>query len=578
MQKVIIIICFLISYNALSQQSADAIWLRHTCGYTNGVNLLGGNVWGDAACADRFGNSFNSGYFSGNWFTMDTVIEMNTNRFYINKYNSSGKRLWTAKAKGTTINSIMTSSRMECDDFGNVYICGTFGVDDSVYMAPYWYPVGSGYIAKYDSNGNNVWCRYTPKTSTTALTFNDMSIANGYIYACGIMNYGTASFGTFNFTTTQPQNGVIVKLDLNGNVLLAELLDTAVTNEIHGIEVSKHTNNVYLVGQYLNNKLTIDGMTIPEVTDATNSFIVKMNSSFVAKWLKNGYTHIQYGTGSGVWGTGVKCLKSVELDQFDNVYAVGNGNGDTTRYGNLFFNHIMTGSYHQEVYLVKYDSNGSVKWLKNGKSAENDYVHDVMTDKWGNSILSVWSGKNALGKFIFDSDSIAIWHGGLIKYDPNGNVIFAKQLQENRSITQLALGTDSTFFATGNGIAYSKPYDTINVTGCENTTNGTLADNKMIMVKFFDNTSVIVNSVKEIQRPFVINVYPNPANEHLFFKATKSNEQYFLKIFDMYGGVVYSGSFVNEAYVNTSQLAGGMYIYQLRDTKNQIVSNRFIKQ
>ncbi|MBK6642925.1 MAG: hypothetical protein IPG39_17705 [Bacteroidetes bacterium] len=44
-----------------------------------------------------------------------------------------GVRVWTATARGTTINSIMSSSRMKCDSLGNVYVCGTFSVDDSVY-------------------------------------------------------------------------------------------------------------------------------------------------------------------------------------------------------------------------------------------------------------------------------------------------------------------------------------------------------------------------------------------------------------------------------------------------------------
>lgn len=101
---------------------------------------------GDAVCADKFGNSYNSGSAQGYWFTMDTVIEMNIGKFYINKYDAAGMRVWTATARGTTINSIMSSSRMKCDSLGNVYVCGTFSVDDSVYMAPNWYPVGVGML------------------------------------------------------------------------------------------------------------------------------------------------------------------------------------------------------------------------------------------------------------------------------------------------------------------------------------------------------------------------------------------------------------------------------------------------
>ncbi|MFM6952048.1 MAG: hypothetical protein ACKOXR_02755, partial [Bacteroidota bacterium] len=178
MRVAVFILLLCISFSSNAETNPTALWLRHTCGYTNGVNLLGGNVWGDAVCADRFGNSFNAGAFSGYWFTMDTVIEMSENRFYINKYNAHGQRLWTAKAKGTSINSIMTPTKMECDSIGNLYVCGTFSVDDSVYMAPFWYPIGSGFVAKYDANGNNIWCKYIPRTGTTAISFTDMSLTN----------------------------------------------------------------------------------------------------------------------------------------------------------------------------------------------------------------------------------------------------------------------------------------------------------------------------------------------------------------------------------------------------------------
>ena len=340
MNKLISFLTLLVTtISAQAQTSLNATWLRHTCGYTNGVNLLGGDVWGNSVCADKYGNSYNSGNFSGYWFTMDTVIEMQDNRFYINKYNASGQRIWTAKAKGTTINSIMTSSRMECDSLGNVYLCGTFAVDDSAYLAPYWYPIGGGFIAKYDSIGNNVWCKYVSRGGTSNISFTDMSIANGYIYACGIADFGTAIFGLDTFNISQPQNGFITRLDLNGNIVQSELLDSNSVNEIHGIEVSNNTNNVYIVGEYINGSLNVDATNLTPIVGTTNSFIIKMNSSLTAIWAKkaNTYLHINQTVGFGT-----KALKRIELDKLDNLYAVANGNGDSTVIGSLKYTHRIS--------------------------------------------------------------------------------------------------------------------------------------------------------------------------------------------------------------------------------------------
>ncbi len=581
MNKIIsILTVFVTTISTQAQTNLSATWLRHTCGYTNGVNLLGGDVWGNSVCADNYGNSYNSGNFSGNWFTMDTVIDMGSNRFYINKYNSNGDRLWTAKAMGTTINSIMTSSRMECDSIGNVYLCGTFSVDDSVYMAPYWYPVGGGFIAKYDSNGNNIWCKYISRNGTAGVSFTDMSIANGYIYACGIANYGNVIFGTDTFSTLKTQNGFITKLDLNGNIIHSELLDSNSVNEIHGIEVSKVTNDVFIVGEYINNNLSVDGYNLTNTADATNSFIIKMNSGLTAQWAKkcNTYLHINQTVGSGT-----KALKRVELDKLDNLYVVGNGNGDSTVIGNLSFNHRISpnNSYAQDIYLVKLDQNGNEIWLRNGGSDDMDFVSDIATDEWGNSILAVGSGSQSSSGLIFGNDTIQQWWGGLVKYDPNGNLLYAQKLQEARSLAALAMSKDSIFYGTGSGkITTQAPFINIPIITCEDTTNGyNNPPYKMVMVKFFDNSGNFTTGIESINHSdYSIDIFPNPTENELNINFnTNNNIQKLVRIFDITGKLLLVEETISNLKLNTSNLTKGLYIINItEDNKSKTI--KFIKQ
>ena len=70
MKKIIIVLTLFVAQALQAQVNLNALWLRHTCGYTNGINLLGGDVWGNAVCADTYGNSYNSGNFSGFWFAI----------------------------------------------------------------------------------------------------------------------------------------------------------------------------------------------------------------------------------------------------------------------------------------------------------------------------------------------------------------------------------------------------------------------------------------------------------------------------------------------------------------------------
>lgn len=578
MKKLFIIIGVLISGSLHAQNSISATWLRHTCGYTNGVNLLGGDVWGDAVCADKFGNSYNSGSAVGYWFTMDTVIDLNIGRFYINKYDASGLRVWTATARGTSINSIMSSTRMVCDSLGNVYLCGTFAVDDSVYMAPNWYPVGSGFVAKYDSNGNNLWCAYVPRTGSTYISFTDMALINGAIYVSGNMGFGTQSFGPFSFTSTHPQNGIIAKLDLSGNVLHAEQLDPNSVNEVHGIAVSGNTDEIYIVGQYISDPLTIDSQILTLTADAQNSFIVKYNSSFTALWAKKCITYLHINQ---VVGSSVSCLKRIEMDKLDNIYVSANGNGDSTNIGALSFTHRIhpTIEYAQDIYIAKLNSNGQEIWLRNGGSDAMDVIPDLATDEWGNSILSVYSGQQSISGFIFGIDTMPQWHGGIVKYDPNGNLLYTQELQEARTLQALAMSKDSTFYGTGNGFNPGLPYINLSITQCEDTINGYYnPPYKMVMVKFFDNYGNFTTSDSELNlSENIFNIYPNPASDFIQVDFEESDQSHgFIEIIDLHGK-----SFINEKIygnekIDVSKLSYGVYFLKLIKG-NRVEVAKFIK-
>jgi len=578
MKKLFIIIGVLISGSLHAQNSISATWLRHTCGYTNGVNLLGGDVWGDAVCADKFGNSYNSGSAVGYWFTMDTVIDLNIGRFYINKYDASGLRVWTATARGTSINSIMSSTRMVCDSLGNVYLCGTFAVDDSVYMAPNWYPVGSGFVAKYDSNGNNLWCAYVPRTGSTYISFTDMALINGAIYVSGNMGFGTQSFGPFSFTSTHPQNGIIAKLDLSGNVLHAEQLDPNSVNEVHGIAVSGNTDEIYIVGQYISDPLTIDSQILTLTADAQNSFIVKYNSSFTALWAKKCITYLHINQ---VVGSSVSCLKRIEMDKLDNIYVSANGNGDSTNIGALSFTHRIhpTIEYAQDIYIAKLNSNGQEIWLRNGGSDAMDVIPDLATDEWGNSILSVYSGQQSISGFIFGIDTMPQWHGGIVKYDPNGNLLYTQELQEARTLQALAMSKDSTFYGTGNGFNPGLPYINLSITQCEDTINGYYnPPYKMVMVKFFDNYGNFTTSDSELNlSENIFNIYPNPASDFIQVDFEESDQSHgFIEIIDLHGKSFINEKIYGNAKIDVSKLSYGVYFLKLIKG-NRVEVAKFIK-
>lgn len=577
MKKLILALFIFFNFFSTQSQSIEALWLRRSCSYMNSQGqFLGGDLFGDAVCSDSFGNSFNAGYFQGFQFVMDEVVQMGINKCYINKYDSNGIRMWTKGIAGEDINAIITIQRMVTDDLGNLYVCGLASGSQNFTLAPNSYPIGGGFIAKYDSNGNNIWCKYVNQSSTATISFRDMEIVNGYLYLCGNIPFSTVNFDSYTFNVTSNENSMITKLDLNGNVLHAELINTTSTNRAYGLAVSKFTNTIFIVGEFFNGNLVVDNFNVTPTDGCTNSFVIKMDENFTALWVKKGITELNQ---LATVGSGEKCLKGVEIDDNDNIYAIGNGNGNYTQFGNLSFNHQINGGYMQDIYTIKFNSDGIEQWLRSGQSNEIDTVTDIMTDQWGNSTIAVRSGSNAIGGLNFGPYTIQQWYGGLVKYDPNGNLLYVQQLQENRVLRQLELGLNATFFGTGTGFSPGMPYVNLtNLNQCE-LSSGYQPDYAMIMVKFLDDTAVLSSSFHQTNS---VKIHPNPTQEILYidFNESQINSNFTISIIDVMGKAILLNEYEIQnsiIKINTSFLSKGMYFLKI-EGENTSVNSKFVKE
>jgi len=95
---------------------------------------------------DASGNVYISGYTKGSL----GGTNMGSWDAYLAKYDSAGNLLWTEQL-GTTVDD--TSSSMDLDTYGNVYITGSTLGSISETHAGGW----DAYIAKYDPTGNLLW-------------------------------------------------------------------------------------------------------------------------------------------------------------------------------------------------------------------------------------------------------------------------------------------------------------------------------------------------------------------------------------------------------------------------------------
>ncbi|MGD0709643.1 MAG: SBBP repeat-containing protein [Bacteroidales bacterium] len=117
---------------------------------------------------------------------------------------------------------------------------------------------------------------------------------------------------------------------------------------------------------------------------------------------------------------------SVAVDALGNAYETGYFFSNTITFGSIILTKTNTDIYDGNIFLAKYNSYGNLLWAKNFGGNSDDRAYSVAVDSSGNSYVT--------GTFMSDTiafDTITLVRTSsvdifLAKYDPNGNVLWAK--------------------------------------------------------------------------------------------------------------------------------------------------------
>jgi hypothetical protein len=260
---------------------------------------------------------------------------------------------------------------------------------------------------------------------------------NGNCYIAGLFPNDTIQFGSYLLENSSAHNNnddiFLIKIDQFGNIVWARQTininsnPDAVTNAPCSVSFD-YLGNIYLNGNFPDT-LFLGSITLINNIRSTwdNTFIAKYDPNGNIIWAKqsNGFNDT-----SNVGG------RAISTDIYGNSYITGSYI-DTIQFGS----EILTTPSNTLVYtfLVKYDSNGNVKWVRQstGNTIYGAISLSVVSDNYGNSIIggyfedSITFGSIKLG-------SIPSETGGdmfITKFDSNGNALWVK--------SSLGSGTDS---------------------------------------------------------------------------------------------------------------------------------------
>jgi hypothetical protein len=361
----------------------NKVWIFSICIFCTQVSAQSldwahkfGGVFQDYAksvVVDNDGNVYVAGEFVD---TVDfdpgpgiSVLIAISNSGYVAKFDKNGNFIWVQQKSGSNWQKFTS---VKLDSTGHIYLTG-----NGAY--------GKGYVQKRDmGTGNLLWEKnFTYSTSSLNIFVNCTNVAidgAGSVFAIGQF-YGTTTFNPapnlVQMTAAGDYDVFIVKIDSSENFIWAKQLGNTYRDEIQSIEID-NTNNIYCSGLYSGTCDFDLGTGTFFMSASTTSFIDK--DAFILKLTSSGnFIWVRQFYGVYTWKP---CL--LTLDPSAHLLLTGTyySSGADFDPGPAVY-HLPSGNEVNGIAFVsKLDSSGNFIWAK--KLGYATYAASICSDKFGN--------------------------------------------------------------------------------------------------------------------------------------------------------------------------------------------------
>lgn len=372
----------------------------------------------DATATDALGNIYVTGYFYGSSIDFGGFVLTNASggwgNMFIVKYDDTGVVLWAESAGGVAEDA---GYSVTTDASNNVYVTGyffspsiTFGSTTLINQGEY-----DMFIVKYDPLGTVLWAQ------SAGRAFDDygrsvITDAMNNVYVTGSFKSAGLIFGSTTLANTDSTENTydmfLVKYDSTGTILWAKSA-TGDSSEYSRSVSTDASGNIYVTGNFDSPTLTFGSTTIVN-NGSFDMYLVKYDSAGNVIWAKSaGGADIDHGYNTAT-------------DAFGNIYVSGGFKSDS-----MFIDAttlINSGAFN--IYLAKYDSAGTLLWAQKAGGSGTDAGHDVATDAIGNIYLTGYFNSPTLvfgSTTLMNAGSYDIF---IVKYDSTGTVMWAKSAGE----------------------------------------------------------------------------------------------------------------------------------------------------
>jgi hypothetical protein len=350
------------------------------------------------------------------------------------------------------------------DASGNVYITGFFNSSTITFGSTTLTNNGNKdiFLVKYSPSGSVLWAKSAGGNEyETGMGVTTDRSEN--VYITGNFNSSTIIFDTITLTSNGESDIFLAKYNSDGDILWAE--NAGGTSYETGYSVTTDASeNVYVTGYFYSSTLTIGSTTLIN-NGEYDVLVIKCDLNGTFLWAKS------------AGGTDYESGISAATDASENVYVAGRFISSSITFGTT----TLTNNGDNDIFLVKYNPDGNVLWAKSAGGNEYETSMGVATDISQNVYMTGWFNGDSI---TFESSTITNTGGSdifLVKYDPTGSVLWAKDAGGSSSDVGygLAVDIDKNVYVTGHFTSTTLDFDTVSVT---NTTTSIYDD--MFLVKY----------------------------------------------------------------------------------------------
>jgi Secretion system C-terminal sorting domain len=402
---------------------ADTVWGLDSPGFCNlflvKYDSLGNILWlrsGDLTCnaqawqvaIDKSGYIYIIGYFNSDHLTLGSHtlynIDSGTNDLFIAKYDPDGNVLWAKRAGG---NNYDNAWGIAVNDSVYVYMSGWFKSDSISFDTFTLHNNGltNGFLVKYDSLGNVLWARQVGSYYDDEI-YPVACDATGNVYVGGCFLSASISIGSDTLINHGVGNIFIAKYDALGNVKWARSFKGDNFDQTFGLSLDNF-GHLYVSGNYRSTSLNIDSVTLENSSPTTDDpLLVKLDTNGYAIWGRT-------STGSDNFDAAYP----VKTDKFGNIYLGGNYSSDSIKFGTVpLLNSGDAGT--SDIFLVCYDSTGSVMWDLSARGVKDDGLWSLSLDNAGNIYCggTFYSPHIYLGSIVLNNADV--YNAFLFKLNP----------------------------------------------------------------------------------------------------------------------------------------------------------------